>query len=307
MDASVKDVNKKAARRKFLKTCLIGFVVMSVFGTACTAAINGQDTETVVLPDPTSYFYIDDYSHVFSAQTEEFLYAQGKALYEATGAQIAVVAVPSTYSESLEDFSLKLARKWGVGDAEKDNGVLILYTTEEAHVRMEVGYGLEGRLNDAKCGRILDNWSVEAMRSGNWNRAAVMTWIETAKEVYAESGLDVPDALSVALEISEDAGGGTPADADMPAPIVEKNDLSLLELLLSSFFVFWIISGPILIIVLICYWAIRFLPAGTGGNRSGGSGWHGGGFSGGSFGGGGGFGGGSFGGGGGFGGGGASR
>ena len=223
-----------------LKPLLIVFLVMSVLGTAFFLWLD-EDTTTVVLPEHTTAFYVDDYSHVFSEETEAFIRAQALALQEATGAQIVVAAVPSTYSESLESFSLELFRKWAIGDADKNNGVLILYTTEEAHVRLEIGYGLEGCLNDAKCGRILDDFSVGAIGEGDWNRAAVLTWIETAKVVYAEYDLPLPAALAKAPAIVERADTGASADADMPAPIVTVNDAPFLQRMVSSFLTFWII------------------------------------------------------------------
>lgn len=138
------------------------------------------------LPEPTPYFYINDYSHVFSQSTETFITEQGEKLYAATGAQVVVVSVPNTGNATLEEYSNKLFNEWGIGSEKRDNGVLILFTTDEAHVRMEIGYGLEGCLPDARCGRILDQYAVEDMHAGNWNAAAVNTWAEAARAAYVD-------------------------------------------------------------------------------------------------------------------------
>ncbi|MDO5111969.1 MAG: TPM domain-containing protein [Clostridia bacterium] len=230
-----------------------------------------KETTTVVLPAHTSMLYINDYSHVFSEQTEQFIAAQARALDEKTGAQIAVAAVPSTYSESLETFSLKLAREWGVGDADKDSGVLIVFTTEEAHVRMEIGYGMEGCLNDAKCGRILDDYCVEPMHNAQWNRALMQTWVETAKAIYAEYGVDVPEALTADLDIVEEPGEDTSADAAMPQPVTTKDDSPFFGRMVICFFVFWVIALPLLGSIGLFLWLVfRFGGSGGSGSRSGG-------------------------------------
>lgn len=292
-------IQKKSVKQPgagFLRS-LLWFLIISALGTAVFSLFMGE-TKTTVLPAHTEAFYINDYSRVWSEPTERYIVSQADALCKATGAQLVVVSVPTTYSDSLEEFSLALARDWGIGDAQADNGVLLLFTTDEAHVRLEIGHGLEGKLNDAKCGRILDDFAVEPMHDGAWNRAAVQTFRETAKAVYDEYGATAPDALLAEPEIDEIAGVDTPADATMPEPVTTVNEDPLWQRLLQSLIGFWLLSWPIWLIV----WFSKLFgkTKGTGGGGA----FRGGGFSGGgSFGGGGGF----SGGGGSFGGGGASR
>jgi len=75
----------------------------------------------------------------------------------ASGNQIAVVIVPTLAGESLEDYSLKIARQWGIGTAEKNNGVLLFIAKDDRLLRIEVGTGLEGALTDVQSGRIIRN------------------------------------------------------------------------------------------------------------------------------------------------------
>ncbi len=159
--------------------------------------------EAVPLPSPSPQFYVNDFSDLVSETVEEKITAQGAALEKAAKAQIVVVTVPDTAGMSLEDYSLELARKWGIGGSEENNGVLILFTTDadDPHVRIEVGYGLEGALNDAKCGRILDTWAVESMHAEAWDDAVLDTWNAVAEQVYAEYGLEIPE--DVALDWNE--------------------------------------------------------------------------------------------------------
>ena len=74
-----------------------------------------------------------------------------------TSNQFAVLIIPSLEGEVLESYSIRVAEAWALGQADKDNGLLLLVTLAERRLRIEVGYGLEGVLTDAFCGRVIDN------------------------------------------------------------------------------------------------------------------------------------------------------
>ena len=82
-----------------------------------------------------------------------------KTLEKQTGAQIVVVTVQNLEGQSLEEYATELFRNYGIGDKEKNNGVLLLCAYEERQFRIEVGYGLEGTLTDGKTGRIQDEYN----------------------------------------------------------------------------------------------------------------------------------------------------
>lgn len=104
---------------------------------------------------PTPQFFINDYADVIDAETEQYIYDKGKEYNNGGGEQVVVLTLDNIENESLEEFSIDVAEEWGIGDREKDNGVLILLVTESRDIRIEVGYGLEGVLNDGKCGRFI--------------------------------------------------------------------------------------------------------------------------------------------------------
>ncbi|NLL18707.1 MAG: TPM domain-containing protein, partial [Clostridia bacterium] len=82
------------------------------------------------------------------------------ALKKASGADLVVVTVENLGGYTIEEYALELFRRWGLGDKEKNNGVLLLVnkenvlTGQSGRVRIEVGYGLEGAIPDGKAGRI---------------------------------------------------------------------------------------------------------------------------------------------------------
>ncbi len=69
------------------------------------------------------------------------------------------MTVPSLEGMDIRDFGVQLGREWGIGEKEKDTGVVLILALEERQVRIEVGYGLEGILTDAKTGVILDEYA----------------------------------------------------------------------------------------------------------------------------------------------------
>lgn len=84
------------------------------------------------------------------------------------GTQIVVVLVPTTSPESIAQYSMRLAEHWKIGQAGKDNGVILLIAKQDRKLRIEVGYGLEGRLPDVRCQQIIDSVMVPAFKRGNF-------------------------------------------------------------------------------------------------------------------------------------------
>lgn len=111
------------------------------------------------IPKPTDRFFVNDYAEVLDGETENYIFDRGKAYNNGGGPQIAVLTMKSIGNDSVEDFSIRTAREWGIGQKDENNGVLILLVTESRDIRIEVGYGLEGVLNDGKCGRFIRNAS----------------------------------------------------------------------------------------------------------------------------------------------------
>ena len=137
-------------------------------------------------PVPTSEIYAQDYANVLSRDTRTRINRLSTDLNSRTRAQIAVVTIPSLEGEAIEDYSLALFRKWGIGDKQLNNGVLILVAVQEKKSRIEVGYGLEGALPDAKTGRIQDSAMRPAIDAGDYNSAMLNGYTAVLQEVAKE-------------------------------------------------------------------------------------------------------------------------
>lgn len=101
---------------------------------------------------------VHDEAKILSASTISQLESQLKAFEDSTSNQIAVLIVKSLDGEVLEEYSMRVAHdEWKLGQADKDNGVLLLIAIEDKEMRIEVGEGLEGPLPDAICNQIIRN------------------------------------------------------------------------------------------------------------------------------------------------------
>jgi len=97
-----------------------------------------------------------DQANLLSDAEEAALTADLAALESRTSDQLVVVTVPSLDGRTIGDFGLALANHWGVGQRDKDNGVLLIVAPAEHMTRIEVGYGLERILTDARAKAIID-------------------------------------------------------------------------------------------------------------------------------------------------------
>ncbi|MBF0504946.1 MAG: TPM domain-containing protein [Candidatus Omnitrophica bacterium] len=135
---------------------------------------------------PAANGYVVDQSGIIDSATKNRLEGWILELKQKTTAEVAVVTVDSTAPLTLEDYAVKLFQRFGVGQKGKDNGVLLLIAYKDRHMRIEVGYGLEGAVTDALSNRIINSIIVPEFKAGQYSQgiekgtAAIVTLI--AKE-----------------------------------------------------------------------------------------------------------------------------
>lgn len=125
------------------------------------------------IPKQNAAFYVNDTADLMDDEEENYIIAASEDLYSKTGAQVVVVTVKSLEGASIEEYATELFRSYGIGDAEKNNGVLFLLSLDDRECRIEVGYGLEGAINDAKAGRIMDKYMIPYFKEGKWGEGIV--------------------------------------------------------------------------------------------------------------------------------------
>ena len=118
-----------------------------------------------------------DTAEILAPHVEDELAMRLENLEDSTGAQVAVLTIPSLGGAVLEEYATEVFRTWGLGQADVDNGVLLLVARDDRELRIEVGYGLEGVLTDALAGRIIRTEIVPRFRTGDFD-AGVLAGID---------------------------------------------------------------------------------------------------------------------------------
>lgn len=148
-------------------------------------------------PKPNTNTIIFDYAGLISDEESQEIQEIGEIIERETKAQIVAVTVNDLSGRNIEDYSLELFRDWGIGDKDLNNGVLILVNQDSlinnqpGRIRIEVGYGLEGAINDGKAGAILDDYAMVAFEDGEYSKGIRDTFMAVASEVAKEYDLDL--------------------------------------------------------------------------------------------------------------------
>ena len=161
--------------------------LMAIFLTLC-AYVN-------VFSRQSENLYVNDFANVLNDETKNYITAQGRTLAEKSKAQVVVLTVKNLEGKTIEDYAINVFREWGIGDKDKNNGVLLLLSIEDRKVKIEVGYGLEGAINDGKAGRILDQYGVPYFKNSDWNMGVYKVYSSLIEEVYKEYSLEVPKEI----------------------------------------------------------------------------------------------------------------
>ena len=141
---------------------------------------------------PAPLGYVSDFAGVIGSADEARIESVAVALKRATGAEIAVATFASLEGYgSIEQMSLAVANGWGVGEEDKDNGVLIIVAVAERRLRIEVGYGLVGAIPDGLAGRIRDNSLVPHLRNDDYGTGFLRTTEAIAGIIAKEYGVEI--------------------------------------------------------------------------------------------------------------------
>lgn len=169
--------------------------------------------------------FVNDYTGTLSVKTKADLEALLTSFKTNGKGEVSVVIIPSLNGDSIENYAIELGREWGVGTKGKDNGALLLIVKDDRELRIEVGYGFEGDLTDAKSARIIRDVITPRFKEGDYDAGVVNGITEM---------LGVIDPTFV---------GGTQTIDYTVAPVVNESSVNLTFLFwLFPMFVIWIVS-----------------------------------------------------------------
>lgn len=120
---------------------------------------------TIVYPEPK---YVSDYANVLTAEQLQALTDKVLTFKQETSNEIAVLIVPTTEPETIEEYSIHVTDKWKVGKTGKDNGVLFTVAVNDRTMRLEIGRGLEGAIPDISTVKILNIYARPKFKENNY-------------------------------------------------------------------------------------------------------------------------------------------
>ena len=153
---------------KFILPAIILCMLASQLSALDVPALNGR---------------VNDYAGMISDNTEQELNRKLAELEKSDSTQIVVLTIPSLEGDALENFSIRVAESWKIGRKKYDNGVILLAVKNDRKIRIEVGYGLEGKMTDLVSGRIIDTIMKPAFRAGDYDRG----FVEATEAIIAVS------------------------------------------------------------------------------------------------------------------------
>lgn len=167
---------------------------------------------------------VDD-AGILSPQVEGELTQELATLEVQTGRQLVVATLPDLQGYEIEDYGYQLLRAWGVGDKERDDGVILIVAPAERKVRIEVGYGLEPVLTDALSSLIINRTIIPAFKQGDMEQGVV----DGTRAIVQQ--LSLPDDEAKAAAAAQAQKARSSGGEIGPATI------------LVIFIVFWLLSG----------------------------------------------------------------
>jgi len=227
------------------------------FALSCVLSLASALTSlSFALDVPSLTGRVVDLAHVLPSNTVESLTARLKAHEETTSNQVTVLVLPSLEGEPLESYSHRVATTWKLGQKGADNGVLLLVAMKERKIRIEVGYGLEGALTDARSAQIIRGEIVPRFRAGDAPggvAAGVDAILKTIEGTYQstekaapEQDTDVIGQVVVAVIVGLVVGLGLMSVHRLLGPVAGTG----LSLLLAPWLVPALITGGVTLLLL---------------------------------------------------------
>lgn len=186
--------------KTFFKKAITAIAAFTLCLCLCTGAA------AFSFPKPTEDLYVNDFAGVINSDDHDTMLAFATKLYNATTSQVVVTTVSDFGGLEKEEYALRLSREWGIGQKDKDNGVLILLSKGDRQIRIEVGRGLEGALPDSKVGRIIDVYGLDDLKNDDFSSGLKKIQNAVINEVFIEYDLS-PDDEYDAQAIEEEEFG----------------------------------------------------------------------------------------------------
>jgi uncharacterized protein len=151
----------------------LSFLIFALFLCAELRTLNVEGysfcNNAHALDVPALTGHVNDYAGMISPQVKSRIEGELQVFEKSDSTQVAILTVSSLQGQAIDDFSIKVAEAWKIGQKGKDNGVLFVVARDDRKMRIEVGRGLEGRLTDLVAGRIIDMAVAPRFKRGDFD------------------------------------------------------------------------------------------------------------------------------------------
>ncbi len=196
--------------------CLVSLaaVILMCLNGSAARAVTPSDTllQTLQPEGPVS-----DFAHLMSPDERVKILDRLKTLRRKSGAQFALVTLQSLEGGQIDDFTVRLFNRWGIGEKGKNNGVMLLVAIQDRKARIEVGYGLESILTDAQADRILKEQLFPSFKQQHYAEGLRLAVAQIAEVIENEKTVRPQRRPTVAENIEQP--GETPLPQSMPANV----------------------------------------------------------------------------------------
>ncbi len=141
-------------------------LIFSLLISVCASA----QIDKIIPKRPSPPKLVNDFTNTLTQYQVDALENKLVTYDDSTSNQITVVIIPTTDNYSVEEAALEIIRRWGVGNKDKNNGIVLLVAKDDRKLRIEVGYGLEGAVPDITAKSIIDNYITPNFKEGNYYR-----------------------------------------------------------------------------------------------------------------------------------------
>ena len=145
-------------------------------------------------PNPTGM--VNDFAGVMRPETVSGLEVVLRELNQKTGAEVAVVSVADMGGLDESTYATEMMKSWGIGSRERNDGILFLLAVKERKTRIEVGYGLEHLITDARAGQILDRYVLPSFKQNDYDTGLAQGALAVVALIAEDAGVKLTGAVN---------------------------------------------------------------------------------------------------------------
>ncbi len=172
----------------------LGMLITLLLTVSINSSLVNAEPE---FPKATASKYANDYVGVIDADSAQYIMSVGKELEDKTGAQAVVVVIDSLKGETIESYANGIFRNWGIGQKDKNNGLLILLSIKDQIWRVEVGTGLEGAITDIYSSRVMNDFAVPKFKQNQYGQGLRSVYSILSDNIAKEYGVTLEKNINV--------------------------------------------------------------------------------------------------------------